>query len=113
MSRLCRSSLRPALVLLPPAQAGDLPPARRQGPWSPVVFVSRLFSLTIDSSYDPEDVGNRPPRATQSRAMRGRRTENSSVAQCDVRGNLRPSGRRHSMRQKLADSHLDLQLSIL
>src|SRR4029434_6292858 len=68
MSRLCRSILRPALVLLPPAQAGDLPPARRQGPWSPVVFVARLSSLTIDASYDPEDVGNRPPRATQSRA---------------------------------------------
>src|SRR5882724_4484596 len=97
MCRLCRSILRPALALLPPAQAVDLPPARRQGPWSPVVFVSRPFSLTIEYSYDPEDVGHRPPRATQSRAMRNRRMKNSSVANFDFGGKIRKSGIRNSM----------------
>ena len=92
MCRLCRSILRPALALLPPAQAGDLPPARRQGPWSPVVSVSRPFSFTIAYSYDPEDVGNRSPRATQSRAMRSRCIENSSVTHVDFGGKIRQSG---------------------
>src|SRR4030095_2898764 len=92
MCRLCRSILLPALALLPPAQAVDLPPARRQGAWSPVVFVSRPFSLTIEYSYDPEDVGNRPPRATQSRAMCNRRMENSSVANFDFGGKVQKSG---------------------
>src|SRR4029434_10520345 len=97
MCRLCRSILRPALALLPPAQAVDLPPARRQGPWSPVVSVSRPFSLTIAYSYDPEDVGNRPPRATQRRAMRSRRMENSSVANVDFGDKIQKSDIRNSM----------------